>query len=116
MNEDLEKLLAACEPFFDACHRNDTDTLGRLSKDDQVLFVGSGSWTGSRAVTVGDLRKLHRAVLEIKHPLRAVPMSETNELLDKLTQESQDMGLYDPPFHNPMIKTADEASETRSKE
>jgi hypothetical protein len=65
MNEDLAKLLKAVEPFIDALHKNDTDTLGRLSKDSEVLFVGSGSWTGSRTVTVGDLRELNRVVAEI---------------------------------------------------
>lgn len=31
--------------------------------------------------------------------------------LAKLTQESQDMGLYDPPFTNPMIKATDTSKE-----
>lgn len=52
----------AFEPFRIALEKNETDTLGRQSKDDQVLSVFSGSWTGSAKVTLGDLRKLAKAI------------------------------------------------------
>jgi len=48
----------AFEPFRIALEKNETDTLGRLSKDECVLFTLSGSWTGSSGVTLGDLRRL----------------------------------------------------------
>jgi hypothetical protein len=48
----------AFEPFRIALGKNETDTLGRLSKDERVLFTLSGSWTGASSVTLGDLRRL----------------------------------------------------------
>jgi hypothetical protein len=54
----------AFEPFRIALWKNETDTIGSLSKDDELLFVLGGSWTGSSKVTLGDLRRLSKAIAD----------------------------------------------------
>lgn len=46
---------------------NDSDTLASLSGDGQVLWTASGSWTGYKNVTLGDLR----AIAAIAPPVAA---------------------------------------------
>lgn len=52
----------AFEPFRKALEANDTDTMGSLCVDHSVLFRMAGSWTKSHSVTLGELRRLARAV------------------------------------------------------
>lgn len=59
--ERLE-LIRAFHPFREALNKNDTDTIGIASSDDTHLFELSGSWTGTKIVTIGNLRKLAKAV------------------------------------------------------
>jgi uncharacterized protein YigA (DUF484 family) len=59
---NIDAIREAFEPFRVALETNETDTLGRLSRADKVLFTLSGSWTGSADVTLGDLRKLANAI------------------------------------------------------
>ena len=57
-----KELQTALEPFLAALRVNEGDTLSSLSSDDRRLFTTSGSWTGARHVTLGDLRKLAEVV------------------------------------------------------
>lgn len=61
------KQLKAIENIKCAVDVNDSDTLSMLSGDSQVLWTASGSWTGSRNVTLGDLR----AIAAIAPPVAA---------------------------------------------
>lgn len=72
---DLENLLAkvnalieAFEPFREALEKNDTDTLGLATSDNTPIFTFEGSWTGSKTVRLGDLRKLAKAVKLLCQP------------------------------------------------
>lgn len=65
----MSNLEEAFEPFKQALHLNETDTLGRATPDDDVLFILEGSWTGSKTVTLGDLRRLAKAVAAAANPV-----------------------------------------------
>lgn len=60
-NEALSKLPESLQAIKKAVEINDSDTLSSLSKDDDVIWVASGSWTGSAAVTLGHLRNIAAA-------------------------------------------------------
>ena len=60
--ERVDAIREAFEPFRIALEKNETDTIGRLAKDDEHLFEMSGSWTSSSVVTIGDLRRLAKVI------------------------------------------------------
>ena len=70
--EAKDNILEAFDPFRLALQKNETDTLGRLTADDKVLFKLSGCWTGSAEVTLGDLRKLARAIDELRPSMQGL--------------------------------------------
>lgn len=67
------KQLKAIENIKRAVDVNDSDTLSMLSEDGQVLWTASGCWTGSRNVTLGDLR----AIAAIAPPVAAGSVGRT---------------------------------------
>lgn len=72
------KQLKAIENIKRAIDVNDSDTLARLSEDGEILWTASGCWTGSRNVTLGDLR----AIAAIAPPVAAVSVDK--EKIDDL--------------------------------
>jgi hypothetical protein len=96
-------------------HLIDTDTVLGLLEE----FSKNASDAGHRKYDLGWDDATDAAVDMMRMCFRHMAKhgaTKTKSILDKLTQESQDMGLYDPPFHNPMIKASDEASEPRGAE
>ena len=55
MNEELKHAL---QPILDYVRVNDSDTLSRLRKDDELIATASGSWSGQTHITLGDLRRI----------------------------------------------------------
>lgn len=54
-------------PVIKAVDNNDGDTLSGLSLDEEVIFIGSGSWSNAANITLGDLRKVVKLTKEISH-------------------------------------------------
>jgi len=59
---NIETIRQAFAPFAEALKANETDTLGRLTEGEKILFWTAGSWTEAKRVTLGDLRRLARAI------------------------------------------------------
>lgn len=57
-----KEIVKAFEPFRQAIEANDSDTLGKLYKDECMLFSLSNSYSGTYRVTFGNLRKLYTAM------------------------------------------------------
>ena len=63
---NIQAVAKAFEPFSKALTANDTDTLGSLTSDDQVIFGLAGSWTNKQLVTLGNLRQLAKAIAALQ--------------------------------------------------
>jgi len=55
----------AFKPFKEALEKNETDTIGKLTKDDCILFTLAGTWTGTSNITLGNLRQLAKAIEQL---------------------------------------------------
>ena len=62
---DLDKLRHALGPFFDALAVNEGDTLSSCLYDKYVLWTATGSWSHPVDITLGDLRRLCAAAIEL---------------------------------------------------
>lgn len=63
--EKIEAMREALQPIAKFIKINDGDTLARKTPDSAVVVAASGSWTGSTAITMGDLRKLATLAREL---------------------------------------------------
>lgn len=63
---DLYKdIKEAFEPFRYALQKNETDTIGAMSRNNLVLFETGGCWTGEASVTLGNLRNLAALIAKL---------------------------------------------------
>lgn len=87
---------------------NDGDTLASMSSNDSIIWVASGSWSGSTAVTLGHLRTIAfasdplfapsmAAVTAPQQPAQHKPAADTArlDLLEQMANEPEGILLHD---------------------
>ena len=63
---EIKTLLQSLEPIIKAIDINDSDTLSLCVNDEKIIFRAESSWSGNAVITIGDLRRIKKAVLNLK--------------------------------------------------